>query len=158
MAKSRISALRLWTCLVAPLAVMACNSPPKSCPAIGGTYQPLYTVRSGTCGPLTNANNIKVENNILIEKFANVDVETETIVMGCWLNMTQIVRDKMGAPQQRIDGSSLDVQSADLLSGMVTLTRYDAAGGVSCYGEYDAQLMKPTTTIGGAAVGAGAAQ
>ena len=127
-----------------------CGASDESCPSIGGVYQPLYTVRSGACGPLDDVNNVPIMNDIQIQKFANVDVETETIVMGCSMNMTQIVRDKMGTPQKRIYGNSLDVRNSNLVQGMITLTRYDATGQPMCTGEYDAMLQKNTTVVGGA--------
>jgi len=131
----------------------ACGGDDGLCPAVSGVYEPLYVARSGTCGPLTDANYVPIENDTQIQKFANVDVETETIVMGCRLNMTQTVRDKMGVPQKQIAGSSLDVKSSNKVAGMVTLTRYDAMGVPVCYGEYDAMLQKDTTTLGGATSG-----
>jgi hypothetical protein len=130
-----------------------CGADDGLCPAVKGVYEPLYVARSGTCGPLTDANHVPIENDTQIQKFANVDVETETIVMGCRLNMTQTVRDKMGIPQKQIVGAALDVQSSNQVAGMVTLTRYDAAGTPVCWGEYDAKLQKDTTTLGGATEG-----
>ena len=144
-----------WAGLVLVVASAAgCKTEEGTCPAIGGTYEPLYTFRSGTCGALDDANYVPIQNDIQIQKFANVDVETETIVMGCSLNLTQIVRDKMGTPQKRIYGNSLDVKSSNRVAGMVTLTRYDAAGQMVCAGEYDAMLSRNTTQLGGA-TGAG---
>ena len=141
-------ALGLWVATVA----VGCGASDGTCASIGGVYQPLYVARAGgTCGPLNDANNVPIHNDIQIQKFANVDVETETIVMGCSLNLTQIVRDKMGVPQKHIYGNSLDVENSNKVAGMVTLTRYDAAGQPVCAGEYDAVLEKSTTTLGGAA-------
>lgn len=132
---------------------VACGGGDGRCPAVEGVYEPLYIIRSGTCGELTDANNVLIQDDIQIQKFANVDVETETIVMGCSIKLIQIVRDKMGVPQKKIDGASLDVENANKVAGMVTLTRFDAAGAPICYGEYDAMLQKNTTTLGGAAAG-----
>ena len=144
---------RLGLILVVVMCGAACGGDDGLCPAVSGVYEPLYVARSGTCGPLDDANYVPIENDTQIQKFANVDVETETIVMGCRLNMTQTVRDKMGVPQKQIAGSSLDVKSSNKVSGMVTLTRFDAAGVAVCYGEYDAMLQKNTTTLGGATSG-----
>ena len=132
-----------------------CGQEDGTCPAVAGVYQPLYQVRSGTCGPVASdqVNYVPIMNDIQIQKFANVDVETETIVMGCSLNMTQIVRTKTGLPTQQIYGNALDVRNSNLVSGMITLTRYDDAGNMACSGEYDAMLQKNTTTLGGAAAG-----
>ena len=144
---------RLGLILVVVTCGAACGGDNGLCPAVSGVYEPLYEARSGTCGPLDDANYVPIENDTQIQKFANVDVETETIVMGCRLHMTQTVRDKMGVPQKQIAGSALDVKSSNKVSGLVTLTRYDAAGTPVCWGEYDAMLQKDTTTIGGAAEG-----
>jgi hypothetical protein len=138
---------------LAVMGLMACGGDEGICPRVAGVYEPLYVARSGTCGPLNDANYVPIQNDIQIQKFANVDVETETIVMGCSLKMTQIVRDKMGIPQKRIDGSALDVQSSNKVEGMITLTRYDALGNPVCWGEYDAMLEKNTNTLGGATAG-----
>lgn len=153
MVKMGVPVLRAGVVWLVLVGAVACGSEDGICPAVMGTYEPLYAVRSGTCGPFNDANNVPIENDIQIQKFANVDVETETIVMGCSLKMTQIVRDKMGVPQKKIDGSALDVESSNKVAGMITLTRYDAAGTPVCHGEYDAMLQKNTTTLGGAASG-----
>ena len=138
---------------LAVTGLMACGGDEGLCPKVTGVYEPLYVARSGTCGPEPEAFYVPIENDIQIMKFANVDVETETIVMGCSLKMTQIVRNKMGIPEKRIDGSALDVQSSNKVEGMITLTRYDAAGVPVCWGEYDAMLQKNTNTLGGATSG-----
>ena len=146
----------LWVAVLGLLLAgdaAACTGDDGRCPTVEGVYEPLYTIRSGTCGELTDANNVLIYDDIQIQKFASVDVETETIVMGCSLKLIQIVRDKMGVPQKKIDGPALDVRAADKVAGMVTLTRFDAAGAPICYGEYDAMLQKDTNTIGGAASG-----
>ena len=70
---------------------------------------------------------------------------------GCTVYMAQIVRNKTGSVQSQIQGSTLEVQDENMLSGMVTLTRYNDVGMVMCSGEYNLQLTKNTMTIGGAA-------
>ena len=150
---------RATLCLAAfgcALIGIGCNSVPETCPGVGGSFQPLYEQRSGNCGIVGTANNVKVENNITIEKYANVDVETETIVKGCTVYMRQIVRNKTtGRVESMVQGSTLEVQDENQLSGMVTLTRYnvmDVANPATCSGEYNLTLTKSTATIGGAAM------
>lgn len=151
MINRRIS-LRPWAaCCLLGSVLLACNSEPPKCPGVGGRFQALYEVRSGNCGPVTTANMVAVDDNITIEKFANVDVETETIVKGCTVYMAQIVRNKTGSVQSQIQGSTLEVQDENQLQGMVTLTRYNEVGAVMCSGEYNLLLTKNTMTIGGAA-------
>ena len=152
MINRRIS-LRPWAvlCLVGS-ALVGCSSPPPSCPGVAGRFQPLYEMRSGNCGVFGTANTVQVEDNISIEKFANVDVETETVVKGCTVFMKQTIRDKnTGVVQQVVQGSTLEVQDENQLSGMVTLTRYQSDGMMTCSGEYNLLLTKNTMTIGGAA-------
>jgi hypothetical protein len=153
MTNRRIS-VRPWAvlCLMAS-TLLACNSEPPICPGVAGRFEALYQMRSGTCGPVTSANTVQVEDNITIEKFANVDVETETIVKGCTVYMAQTVRNKStGSVQSKIQGSTLEVHDENQLSGMVTLTRWDAGGQLMCSGEYDLLLRKNTVTLGGAAM------
>jgi hypothetical protein len=152
--KNRRISLRPWAviCLVGT-ALGGCTSEPPVCPGVAGSFQPLYEQRTGNCGAVPVANSVKVDNNITIEKYANVDVETETIVKGCTVYMTQIVREKMtGRAVSMVKGSTLEVQGEDQLSGMVTLTRWDNAAdpAPSCSGEYNLTLTKSTQTLGGA--------
>jgi hypothetical protein len=160
MTNRRIS-LRPWAtlclsgCLLSSVLV-GCNSEPEVCPGVAGSFQPLYEQRSGNCGIVGTANNVKVENNITIEKYANVDVETETIVKGCTVYLQQIVRNKTtGRVESMVQGSTLEVRDENELSGMVTLTRYnvaDVANPATCSGEYNLTLTKSTATLGGAAM------
>lgn len=123
-----------------------------TCEIPWGVYEPLYTERSGNCGALNDANDITVGNDIQIQKFANVDIETETIVEGCTVQLVQIVRDKQGVPQKKLRGT-LSLEADDTLSGEVMLTRYDSNGTAICEGTYGAELRRSSTTLGGAASG-----
>ena len=123
-----------------------------TCDIPQGVYEPLYTTRSGTCGALNDANNVSLFDDIQVQKFANVDVETETIVDGCTVHLVQIVRDKDGVPQKKIVGA-VSLQADDSLSGEVMLTRYDSNGTAICEGTYAAELSRNTTTLGGASSG-----
>jgi len=153
--KNRRISLRPWAviCLVGS-ASLGCNTVPEVCPGVGGSFQPLYEQRTGNCGAVPTANNVKVDNNITIEKYANVDVETETIVKGCTVYMKQIVRNKTtGRVESMVQGSTLEVQGENQLFGMVTLTRYnvmDVLNPATCSGEYNLTLTKSTQIVGGA--------
>ncbi len=125
------------------------NGAVQECEQASGVYEPLYTALSGDCGPLTDANNVPVQNGLQIQKFAAVDIETETAVMGCSVTLLQTVLDKQGAPQKKIMGT-LRIDSATKLSGEVSLTRYDSNGFALCAGTYDATLPKATTLGDGA--------
>lgn len=123
-----------------------------TCGIARGRYQALYEPRSGNCGAITSANMVAIDDNITIEKYANVDVETETIVRGCSVYFAQIVRDKTtGNVQTQIQGSTLDVDEDGNVSGSVTVTRFSDGGQVMCTGEYLARLTKSSSVIGGAA-------
>jgi hypothetical protein len=119
-----------------------------NCEQARGIFEPLYTRLSGECGNLDDANNVRLEGDIQIEKFANVDVETETVIDGCSVSLVQIVRDKVGVPQKRIAGT-LQIDSPTRLAGQVTLTRHDTNGVPVCFGTYDAVLAKNTVVGGG---------
>ena len=153
--KNRRISLRPWAviCLVGSV-FLGCTAEPEVCPGVGGSFQPLYEQRTGNCGAVPTANNVKVDNNITIEKYANVDVETETIVKGCTVYMKQIVRNKTtGRVESMVQGSTLEVQGENQLSGMVTLTRYnvmDVLNPATCSGEYNLTLTKSTQIVGGA--------
>jgi hypothetical protein len=121
-----------------------------SCALERGLFEPLYAPLTGNCGPLNDANYVPVEADTQIQQFANVDVETETAVTGCSVELVQTVRDKAGVPQKRIAGT-LQIDLPTKLSGEVTLQRFDSNGTAVCFGTYDAILIKRTTTLGGAA-------
>jgi len=165
--KNRRISLRPWAviCLVGS-ALSGCTATPEPCPGVGGSFQPLYEQRAGAarvttsgellppCGVVAAANNVNVDNNITIENYFNVDVETETIVKGCTVYMKQIVRNKTtGRVESMVQGSTLEVQGENQLSGMVTLTKYDVMDVMNpptCSGEYNLTLTKSMQTIGGA--------
>ena len=155
--KNRRISLRPWAviCLVGGV-LGGCGTDPQVCPGVAGNFQPLYEQRSGNCGVVAAANNVKVDDNITIENYANVKVETETIVKGCTVYMKQIIRNQTtGKVEQEVQGATLHVRGENELSGMVTLTRYnvnDVANPPppSCSGEYNLTLTKSTQIIGGA--------
>jgi hypothetical protein len=123
---------------------------------VQGVYQPLYTPLNGTCGPVPDANNVLIEGDLQIQNLSTVEVHTQTQIKGCYVSMNQQVIDRRNnVVQRRIVGDLLDVMSATHVAGRVTLTRYDAAGMAICAGEYQADLVKNTTTHGGAVTGSG---
>jgi hypothetical protein len=98
-----------------------------ACGNVGGPYSVIYTEISGTCGPINSANTVKIDNTITMEKYVNVDVDTETIVRDC---------------RVLIQGNALRVDADGNVAGTVTLTRYNTAGDLSCTGEYEAAFTK----------------
>lgn len=166
--KNRRISLRPWAflCLVGCLLTcMACSEEVTQCPAVGGRFQPLYelrgmignpTVAATTCPNGPDPYMVQVDNNITIEKQPNIEVETETIVKGCTVYMQQTIRNRnSGFVMSKVQGSTLEVEGSNQLSGMVTLTRYpDPANPMSqgCMGEYNLTLTRPMNTIGGAAM------
>jgi hypothetical protein len=141
--------------LIAGHALLGCTPAPTHCGAISGSYQALYTPVGGNCGPVQNPHRVPFDGgsngvNTTIQKFANADVVTEIVMMGCTARMTQIVQEQ-GAVRSKIDGSPIDIEDANELRGTVTLTRYDGAGAVMCLGTYDATFTKNTSTIAAAA-------
>jgi hypothetical protein len=140
----------------AALAQTGCSPEPKMCGAVKGNYQALYTPMTGNCGPVVNPHRVPFDGgnngvNTIIQKFANADVVTEIVMMGCTARMTQTVQHS-GAVMSKIDGSPINIEDENELRGMVTLTRYDGMGGVSCIGTYDATFtLNSTATIAAAA-------
>ena len=136
------------------LMLAACGAEETKCATVGGFYEPLYTPLMGTCGPIQNPNRVPFDGglrgvNMNIQTFPNARVTTEIVMKGCSLRMTQIV-DVDGAVQSKIDGETIQIESADELTGTVTMTRWDN-GQVACWGMYDARFTKNSVTIGGAA-------
>jgi hypothetical protein len=122
-----------------------------ACEVALGTYEALYAALSGGCGPIADANRVPVEDSIFIERFATMDVETETVVDGCSVELTQMVRDKMGVPQSKVSGTLRPGSRLDdpTLRGEVILERYED-GDLACQGTYSAVLRRNTMTLGGA--------
>ena len=164
--KNRRISLRPWAimCLLA-CSLVGCSDEPPICPAVAGRFQPLYQLRGQAGNPTVAATTcqfgpdpymVQVDNNIFIEKQPNIEVETETIVKGCTVYMQQTIRNRnTGYVTAKVQGSTLEVEGSDQLSGMVTLTRYpDPANPASqgCMGEYNLTLVRPMNTLGGAAM------
>jgi len=149
----RISLARcVVLCLFASLFI-GCTEDVSSCPGVEGKFQAYYEPRTGTCGVVGATNMVPFDNNTTIQKFANVEVETRTILRGCTAWMEQTVRNKLsGLVESKIQGSTIGVEDSDKLSGMVTMTRWDAAGQVMCSGEYNAVFTKMPLIVGGAAM------
>jgi hypothetical protein len=144
------------TPLLAALALLlaSCGAEEIKCSQVGGFYEPLYTPVQGTCGPIANPYRVPFDGgqggvNTDIRMFSNARVTTEIVMKGCSLRMTQTV-DVMGTVQSKIDGETINIQNADELTGMVTMTRWDN-GVVACSGVYNARFTKNSVTIGGAA-------
>lgn len=145
---------RLALAVLALVLFAACGAEETKCAKVAGFYEPLYTPLQGTCGPIQNPNRVPFDGglrgvNMSIQTFPNARVTTEIVMKGCSLRMTQTV-DVDGAVQSKIDGPIIEIQSAEELSGTVTMQRF-ANGQVSCWGMYDARFTKNAVTIGGAA-------
>jgi hypothetical protein len=125
----------------------------RTCPAPSGTYDPLFVERNGTCGAVATSNRVPIDNAFTIQKFATMDVETETIIVNCTLFLKQTVRDKAtGRVVSVIQGSTLDIGPDGAISGMVTLTQFHTESDApSCSGEYQLELRKAGRPLGGAA-------
>ena len=141
--------------IVAVLAATGCSTPPANCGAVSGSYQALYTPLGGNCGPVQNPHRVPFDGGqngvqTTIQMFANGDVVTEIVMMGCTARMTQIVEEPGGA-SSRIDGSPIDIEDANQLTGQVTLARYDGMGTLMCQGTYDATFTKNASTVASAA-------
>jgi hypothetical protein len=122
------------------------------CMSPGGQYLASFTERSGNCGALGSDRPFSLDNNITIEKFADVDVETESVVMSCSLLFKQLVRNKTtGVVAAHLHGPELAIEPDGSISGAVSLRRFDERGAMTCSGEYDAIFEKSSSTIGAAA-------
>jgi hypothetical protein len=151
----RQASIGIAALLIAVYALTGCSSPPVNCGAVSGTYQALYTPVGGNCGPVQNPHRVPFEggengNQTTIQKFANGDLITDIVLMGCTARMTQIFQEQ-GSVKLKIDGSPIDIEDANELRGTVTMTRYDGTGAVMCLGTYDATFTKNASTIAAAA-------
>jgi hypothetical protein len=151
----RQASIGIAALLIAVHAVAGCSTPPVNCAAVSGSYQALYTPVGGNCGPVQNPHRVPFDGGksgvqTTVQMFANANVVTEIVMMGCTARMTQIVQAQ-GTVQSRIDGSPIDIEDESELTGKVTLTRYDGTGAVMCQGTYDAAFTKNVSTVASAA-------
>jgi len=123
----------------------------STCGRPAGTFDATYQLRSGDCGEVISTDPMPIDGGVTIEKFADRDVQTESVIEGCQLAFVQTVRNIDGLPTQQAQGSALTIDSPTQISGRVTLTRYDESGQPECSGEYDVVLTASTITVGRAA-------
>jgi hypothetical protein len=143
-----------------PVLGLSCAAEEVGCPRVVGQFQPLYTPLSGSCGVIADPMFVKIEDvpqasqtNVLM--FGNGRLTTEVVLRGCSVQMIQQF-ETAERLQTYLEAPELSVESANELAGQVSMFRYDPAGNVSCWGVYQARLLKETAAIG-AAVGAAAA-
>jgi hypothetical protein len=139
---------------------LGCAAEEMGCPRVVGQFQPLYTPLSGSCGAIADPMLVKIDDvpqasqtNILM--FGNGRLTTEVVLRGCSVQMKQQFETAEARLQTYLEARELAVESANELTGQVSMFRYDPAGNVSCWGVYQARLTKETAAIG-AAVGAAA--
>ena len=119
-----------------------------------GGYDVAFEALGGRCGALATRS-VRINSvSLLIEKFAELDVETEIIVEGCAVAITQITRDKQGIPTEQVRGQGLTVRDDGTIVGIVTGTLYDDAGQVSCSSDYQTTLTPNGVFVSGEEVGA----
>jgi hypothetical protein len=138
---------------------LSCAAEELGCPRVVGQFQPLYTPLSGTCGPFADPMLVKIDDvpqasQTSILMFGNGRLTTEVVLRGCSVQMIQQFEasDRL---QTYLEARELSVESADELAGQVSMFRYGTDGNVSCWGVYQARLLKEKAAIG-AAVGAAA--
>jgi len=102
-----------------------------------------YTQQSGECGPISNPFRVPLGSSatgssIMVQNFAGARVETEVVISGCSLSVTQTV----SSPDLhvRIEAEGLVIDAAGGASGLATVTRYDADGATVCSGVYAIEL------------------
>ena len=147
--------------LIALLVLSAgCAAEASSCPRVAGQFQPLYTQLSGTCGEITDPLRIAIDDvpqpvQTSIVTYPNGRLTTEVQRRGCSVRMTQLFESPAaGQPQSYLTGEELSVLSANEMVGQVQMTRYDLNRNPTCWGVYDARLLKETQTVGAAVNGA----
>jgi hypothetical protein len=138
----------------------SCAAEELSCPRVAGQFQALYTPLQGTCGYISDPLMVliddkpqSVQTNILM--FGNGRLTTDIVMMGCSVQMTQQF-ESVGKLETYIAAPELAVESANELSGQISMWRYDTVGNLACSGVYDARFVKETATTGAAVVGAAA--
>ena len=121
------------------------------CSGALGRYKAAFEQRSGDCGDLALDRAIKVDNSILIEKFPEVDIETETIVKGCALFFHQTERNRSnGLVLTSLQANQLEFDGGETIAGAATLMRFDERGLPACKGEYDATFTNQHVVVGDA--------
>jgi len=140
---------------------LGCVAEEVACPRVVGQFQPLYTPLSGSCGAIADPMLVKIDDvpqssQTSVLMFGNGRLTTEVMLRGCSVQMIQQFEasDRL---QTYLEARELSVESANELSGQVSMFRYGADGNVSCWGVYQARLLKETAALGAAAVGAAAA-
>jgi hypothetical protein len=138
---------------------LGCAAEELGCPRVAGQFQPLYTPLSGSCGAiadplLVNIDDVPQASQTNILMFGNGRLTTEVVLRGCSVQMIQQFEasDRL---QTYLEARELNVENANELNGQVSMFRYGADGNISCWGVYQARLLKETAAIG-AAVGAAA--
>src|SRR5262249_12852335 len=139
------------------LLVGSCATDDKSCPAIGGVFEPLYTVVSSSCGPIPADDTYLVPFDggpggvkTTVTMMPNVVVTTDIVMKGCTVHMSQEAQYTSGA-RSKINGDVLNVKSANHVSGMVTFEQMSDLGQPVCSGTYQAEFTKGDSQLGGAA-------
>jgi hypothetical protein len=118
-----------------------------ACPVKHGRYGVVLTPVGDGCEPPDFAS-VQVDDNITIEKFLKVDVETETVIDGCLVFLSRTERDKAtGVVSSTLQGT-LSAQRDSQLGGTVNITLFDASGALRCQGAFDADLTASTTVTG----------
>jgi len=136
---------------------LSCTAEEVACPRVAGQFQPLYTPLSGSCGVIADPMLVKIDDvpqasQTSILMFGNGRLTTEVMLRGCSVQITQQFEasDRL---QTYLEARELSVESANELAGQVSMFRYGPDGNVSCWGVYQARLLKETAALG-AAVGA----
>lgn len=121
----------------------------STCRVPSGTYEPRYVVVSGSCGEAPS-HPVRFDGSAAAPGSGafGIQTETESMITGCVVTLTQTVRDATGAPISRLFGPSLRAEPGGTIVGAITLTLYDSVGEPACVGEYAATLVPTSATSG----------
>jgi hypothetical protein len=137
--------------------VPGCQSEDEACPRVTGFFEAQYAWVDGNCSPTFDPLPVDFsagEGGVTHSTMYRVNdkIETEVIMKGCTLRMSQSLIDREDTRLADIEGESLVIESASELSGVVYRREYDNQGQTVCQGIYDALYTKNTVTIAAAAL------
>ena len=133
-------------------ALSSCAPEDEVCDPVDGTYEPLYTARTGDCGPIApmlvpldgGSRGVRTSTEMQFGR----DIVTMVVHKGCTLRVTQQVLTKEGLLESMMNGGEITVHSSAQLSGVVEYVRYTPEQQKACEGTYDATFTRPDS-VGG---------
>jgi len=139
--------------LVSSASFAACGPEDAMCDRVEGTYQPVYEMRTGNCGPVAptalplDGGESGFKTNTIME-FGR-DIITTVTHKGCTIRVKQEIMAKSGMLESAMNGGDIAVHSSKQLSGQVSYTRYTPTmpQQIACEGVYEATFTRPDSVV-----------